>query len=143
MPGDPHLADTETGPLDGDATLVTCLPLDPLLFRVRWLGLVPARDVASELEDLVGGKRRLTAPLVDREQRDGDLVGAETAATQCPGDREQRLMPTGVVLPNLFSDRTGEQLPLTAGEEVEHRFRDWDELGILWRNERSVLAALG
>jgi hypothetical protein len=28
---DPHLAETETGPLDGDATLVTCLPLDPLL----------------------------------------------------------------------------------------------------------------
>jgi sortase family protein len=28
---DPHLADTETRPLDGDATLVTCLPLDPLL----------------------------------------------------------------------------------------------------------------
>jgi hypothetical protein len=28
---DPHLADTESGPLDGDPTLVTCLPLDPLL----------------------------------------------------------------------------------------------------------------
>jgi hypothetical protein len=28
---DPHLADTEPGPLEGDATLVTCLPLDPLL----------------------------------------------------------------------------------------------------------------
>lgn len=28
---DPHLADIEPGPLDGDATLVTCLPLDPLL----------------------------------------------------------------------------------------------------------------
>ena len=28
---DPHLADTEFGPLDGDPTLVTCLPLDPLL----------------------------------------------------------------------------------------------------------------
>lgn len=28
---DPHLADTESGPLDADPTLVTCLPLDPLL----------------------------------------------------------------------------------------------------------------
>ena len=28
---DPHLADTESGPLDGYPTLVTCLPLDPLL----------------------------------------------------------------------------------------------------------------
>jgi hypothetical protein len=28
---DPHLADSETGPSDVDATLVTCLPLDPLL----------------------------------------------------------------------------------------------------------------
>jgi Sortase domain len=28
---DPHLADTDSGPLDGDPTLVTCLPLDPLL----------------------------------------------------------------------------------------------------------------
>jgi hypothetical protein len=28
---DPHLADTDSGPLDADPTLVTCLPLDPLL----------------------------------------------------------------------------------------------------------------
>ena len=28
---DPHLADTESGPLNADPTLVTCLPLDPLL----------------------------------------------------------------------------------------------------------------
>jgi len=28
---DPHLAETESGPSDDDATLVTCLPLDPLL----------------------------------------------------------------------------------------------------------------
>ena len=28
---DPHLAESETGPTDVDATLVTCLPLDPLL----------------------------------------------------------------------------------------------------------------
>jgi sortase family protein len=28
---DPHLADTESGPLGADPTLVTCLPLDPLL----------------------------------------------------------------------------------------------------------------
>jgi sortase family protein len=28
---DPHLADTESGPLDGDPTLITCLPLDPVL----------------------------------------------------------------------------------------------------------------
>jgi len=28
---DPHLAETDTGPSDADATLVTCMPLDPLL----------------------------------------------------------------------------------------------------------------
>jgi hypothetical protein len=28
---DPHLAESESGPADDDATLVTCLPLDPLL----------------------------------------------------------------------------------------------------------------
>jgi len=28
---DPHLAESEPGPSDGDATLVSCLPLDPLL----------------------------------------------------------------------------------------------------------------
>jgi LPXTG-site transpeptidase (sortase) family protein len=28
---DPHLAETVTGPSDADATLVTCMPLDPLL----------------------------------------------------------------------------------------------------------------
>ncbi len=28
---DPHLAETESAPPDVDATLVTCLPLDPLL----------------------------------------------------------------------------------------------------------------
>jgi len=28
---DPHLAETDSAPLDADATLVTCLPLDPLL----------------------------------------------------------------------------------------------------------------
>ena len=28
---DPHLAQSEAGPSDVDATLVTCLPLDPLL----------------------------------------------------------------------------------------------------------------
>lgn len=28
---DPHLAESESGPTDVDATLVTCLPLDPLL----------------------------------------------------------------------------------------------------------------
>ncbi len=28
---DPHLAETKSGPSDDDATLVTCLPLDPLL----------------------------------------------------------------------------------------------------------------
>jgi len=32
---DPHLAESDTGPSDDDATLVTCLPLDPLLGSLR------------------------------------------------------------------------------------------------------------
>jgi sortase A len=41
---DPHLAETDSGPSDADTTLVTCLPLDPLLASTLRLVIQATKD---------------------------------------------------------------------------------------------------
>ncbi len=43
---DPHLAETNSGPSDADTTLVTCLPLDPLLASTLRLVIQATTDDA-------------------------------------------------------------------------------------------------
>jgi hypothetical protein len=55
---DPHLAETEPGPLDGEATLVTCLPLDPLLASSLRL-VIQATKVEPPAPEIPGPEQKL------------------------------------------------------------------------------------